>query len=242
MRFALSPRSDAVDLASFFAAQGHVSVPLFLAGEAAGGLLSNLASRNDWRLAVNAGENVYDLDPVALSPQQGDELTQRVHAAASTGFQFRFGSVRVPDVIDEREPTRDPLHAFAEFMRSEAVLDLLRQISGRTAIAYADAQATAYHPGDFMTGHDDGIKGKHRELAYVLNLTPQWRVEWGGLLLFHEAGGQVRGLAPGFNCLNIFAVPVLHSVSQVTPFAGAVRYSVTGWLRNREPDPRDQTS
>lgn len=242
MRFALSPRSDAADLASIFAAQGYVSLPLFLAGEGASGLQSNLASRNDWRLAVNAGENVYDLDPAALSPEQGDELTQRVHAAASTGFQFRFGSIRVPDAIEDRDPKRDALHAFAEFMRSEAVLDLLRQITGRTAITYADAQATAYHPGDFLTGHDDDIEGKHRELAYVLNLTPRWRVEWGGLLLFHEADGPVRGLAPGFNCLNIFGVPVLHSVSQVTPFAGAVRHSVTGWLRSCEPDPRHQRS
>ena len=36
---------------------------------------------------------------------------------------------------------------------------------------------------------------------------------------------------PTFNALNLFAVPQLHSVSFVPPFAGALRFSVTGWLR-----------
>jgi Rps23 Pro-64 3,4-dihydroxylase Tpa1-like proline 4-hydroxylase len=31
------------------------------------------------------------------------------------------------------------------------------------------------------------VAGKNRVAAYVLNLTPRWRVEWGGLLMFHDA-------------------------------------------------------
>jgi SM-20-related protein len=69
-----------------------------------------------------------------------------------------------------------------------------------------------------------------------MGLTPNWRVEWGGLLLFHGKEGQLSGLSPRFNCLNMFALPSMHSVSQVTPFAGGVRYSVTGWLRTKRPD------
>ena len=38
------------------------------------------------------------------------------------------------------------------------------------------------------------------------------------------------GLLPTFNTLNIFRVPADHSVSMVTPFAGAVRYAITGWF------------
>lgn len=68
-----------------------------------------------------------------------------------------------------------------------------------------------------------------------MGLTPNWRVEWGGLLLFHDTDGHIRGLAPRFNCLNMFGLPVMHSVSQVTPFAGGVRYAVTGWLRTELP-------
>jgi Rps23 Pro-64 3,4-dihydroxylase Tpa1-like proline 4-hydroxylase len=59
-----------------------------------------------------------------------------------------------------------------------------------------------------------------------------WRLEWGGLLLFHGSDGNVeRGLVPAFNSLNLFAVPRMHSVSEVTRAAAYRRYSITGWLR-----------
>jgi Rps23 Pro-64 3,4-dihydroxylase Tpa1-like proline 4-hydroxylase len=171
-----------------------------------------------------------------MNTAQFAELDARIHAAARDGFQFRFSSLRVPDRPTERRPGADLLHAFAAFMASDGVRALLGRIAGRRDIVYADAQGTAYHPGDFLTGHDDDVTGKHRLLAYVMGLTPAWRPEWGGLLLFHRDGGRIDGLVPGFNRLNMFALPVTHSVSQVTPFAGGVRYAVTGWLRSRMPE------
>jgi SM-20-related protein len=234
MTFTLNPAFDRQALASSFAAQGFVSVKDFL-HYGADQLGAALTARDDWRLAVNAGETVYDLDVTAMTAEQKRELDQRIEASARDAFQFRFSSIRVPDAPEQRSPATDIVHAFAEFMRSEAVLNFVAEVTGCNAICFADAQATAYHPGDFLTGHDDDISGKHRECAYVMALTPDWRVEWGGLLLFHNADGTVQGLAPQFNCLNLFAVPVLHSVSQVTQFAGAVRYSVTGWLRSQRP-------
>jgi Rps23 Pro-64 3,4-dihydroxylase Tpa1-like proline 4-hydroxylase len=128
----------------------------------------------------------------------------------------------------------DPLVQFASFMSSPDVVALLRRITDKPAIAFADAQATAYGPGHFLTAHDDEIAGKERHAAYVFNLTPVWRVDWGGLLLFHGVDGHIdRGFAPSFNALNIFAVPQPHSVSMVAPYAANRRYSITGWLRGR---------
>ena len=93
-------------------------------------------------------------------------------------------------------------------MSQEATLNMLRKIVGDDAVAMADAQATAYAPGDFLTGHDDGVAGKNRVAAYVLGLTPAWRCEWGGLLLFHGVQGDAaEAWVPHFNTLNIFAVP-----------------------------------
>lgn len=236
--FALNPELDAPALAQIFAADGYVSVPDFLADDGAVRLHAALSSRNDWAWAINAGGNVYDLGPdarAAMTEEQLAELDKRVNSAARDGFQFRFSSLRVPDPVAERRPEKEILHAFAEFMRSERVIELLRSVTGRERVIYADAQGTAYHPGDFLTGHDDDIEGKNRECAYVMGLTPHWRVEWGGLLLFHDTDGRIRGLAPRFNCLNMFGLPVMHSVSQVTPFAGGVRYAITGWLRTELP-------
>src|SRR5690606_24819670 len=101
-------------------------------------------------------------------------------------------------------------------------------------IAFADSQATRFSAGHFLTTHDDDVAGKQRRAAYVLNLTPHWRTDWGGVLQFIDADGHVTaGLAPKFNALNLFRVPQQHAVSFVTPSAPSSRYSITGWLRAR---------
>ena len=239
VHFALNPALDRAELAKQFAVNGQISISKFLADESASALGAALAAREDWSWAISVGNSVFDIDAkaqAAMSAEQLSALDRRIADAARDGFQFRFSSIRVPDSASARRPEDDIIHRFAEFMGSEPVLQFFRAVSGNETIRFADAQATAYHPGDFLTRHDDAVAGKDRELAYVMGLTPTWRAEWGGLLLFHKGDGRVSGLVPLFNCLNLFAIPTDHSVSQVTRFAGAVRYSVTGWFRSAIPD------
>ncbi len=109
----------------------------------------------------------------------------------------------------------------------------MRELTGLSDISWADAQATLYRPGDFLTVHDDRIGGHKRLAAYVLNMTPGWRADWGGVLQFLDPSGHVaEGYVPTFNALNLFKVPALHSVSQVALYGG-LRYSVTGWFHAR---------
>lgn len=71
----------------------------------------------------------------------------------------------------------------------------------------------------------------------MLNLSRDWRADWGGALVFEGADGHIEeGFAPAFNALNIFAVPMRHAVTQVAGFAPADRLSITGWLRARPPE------
>jgi SM-20-related protein len=236
--FAINPALDVPGLARRFFADGKLSVANFLERKCAEALHAALAARQDWICVINAGEKIFELGEAtleAMTAEQHAELNARVHEEARDGFQFRFSSIRVPDPLDQRQVDSDILHAFAEFMSSSEMLELMQRVTGRAGIVFADAQATAYHTGDFLTGHDDDVAGKDRELAYVFGLTPHWRTDWGGLLLFHGDDGEVCGFTPSFNRLNIFALPMMHSVSIVAPFAGAVRYSVTGWLRTKRP-------
>ena len=109
-------------------------------------------------------------------------------------------------------------------------------MTGDARIAFADAQATRYRPGHVLTGHDDAAEGKNRLYAYVLNLTRDWRADWGGVLAFEGAHGHIEeGFAPAYNALNIFAVPMPHAVTQVASFAPRDRLSITGWLRAHPP-------
>jgi Rps23 Pro-64 3,4-dihydroxylase Tpa1-like proline 4-hydroxylase len=99
----------------------------------------------------------------------------------------------------------------------------------------ADAQATAYTPGDFLSLHTDSHVAEGWRVAYVLNFAPpDWKPDWGGYLNFFDADGDVvAGWRPRFNALNLLKVPQPHNVSYVPPFAPAERIAITGWFRDR---------
>jgi Rps23 Pro-64 3,4-dihydroxylase Tpa1-like proline 4-hydroxylase len=235
MPLSLNPNLDRDALAAAFARRGRVRIEDFLFAEDAALLHRHLRGRIDWRLVINQGAKLFELDRSAqaqLAPEQAEHLEAAVNQAARHSFQFRFESVRVPDHEAGREADGSPLSEFARFLSSNPTLELLRTVTGAPGITFADAQGTAYGPRHFLTAHDDEVSGKNRIAAYVLNLTPEWRIDWGGLLMFHGSDGHVEeAWTPRFNTLNLFAVPQPHSVSYVTPFVPNRRYAVTGWLR-----------
>lgn len=222
-----------------FARSGRVQIDPFLDEPSADLLAEHLDSRIDWREVINSGDKVFELDrdnQAKLGSDGRSRLTNAINEGARTGFQHIFESIRVSDDAAERAASGTPLDAFAMFMSTPDTIEVLRTITGLDEADFADAQATLYRPGDFLTAHRDDVEGKNRLAAYVLSLTALWRTEWGGLLLFHDELGDVScGLTPRFNSLNIFRVPQTHSVSQVASFAGANRLSITGWLRSCAP-------
>ncbi len=234
--FALNPSLDANLLARQYAACGRVRIANFLDVDSAHLLARNLRSRGDWHWVMNSGDKVFELTRdgrAALSAAQIRALDDATYAAARSGFQYRFETLRVPDEDAARQASADVLAAFATWLSSSGPLTLLRRVTGAKSIDFADMQATAYGPGDFLTGHDDAVPGKQRHAAYVLGLNPVWQTQWGGLLLFHNPHGAVDGVVPAFNTLDLFSVPQVHSVSEITRAAANRRYSITGWLRSR---------
>jgi Rps23 Pro-64 3,4-dihydroxylase Tpa1-like proline 4-hydroxylase len=227
-------------LAETYARDGIVRIPGVLADDLAVELHNGLRERSDWIQVFNSGDKLFELGRelrASLPAEKQAELDQAIYASARTGFQYRYEAIRVPDSKSEREASADPLFAVAQELSTEPVLSILRRITGATDINYADAQGTAYSPGDFLTGHDDSFEGKNRRAAYVLSLTPVWRLEWGGLLVMHGQGDDpARAWMPEMNLMTIFNVGQMHSVSEVTRAAAYRRYSITGWLR-AEPQP-----
>jgi SM-20-related protein len=228
-------------LAAVFARDGIVRIGNFLPEGAASELHTHLRNCSDWLRIFNSGDKLYELGRVAFSQlpdAKRAELDDAIYAGARSGFQYRYETMRVPDSREMRESSNDPLAGVAQSMSAAPALDVFRDITGAADIEYADLQATAYSPGDFLTGHDDSFEGKNRRAAFVLSLTPVWRLEWGGLLIMH--GGRdapARAYLPGMNVMTIFTIGQMHSVSEVTRAAANRRYSLTGLLR-AEPQPK----
>lgn len=231
----LNPLLDIDALAKRFAERRKVQIVDFLNRDSALAWHAHLRARSDWLQVLNSGDRVVELDRTAQQTLRDDQraaLENAIAASARHGFQYRYETIRVPDAEAQRATMDDPLARFATWMSQGEPREFLRRVVGNSKISFADAQATAYSPGDFLTGHDDAVDGKHRHAAYVLGLTPSWRTEWGGLLLFHDGlESTVEGFAPMLGTLNLFTVPQMHSVSQVTKSAAYRRYSITGWLR-----------
>ena len=236
MEFRLNPSLDEVAIAGALASTGRVQICDFLTEDSAEALLRSLLDSEEWQHVLNAGDKVYEIPCSRLGEmdeQQRRTLDLKADQEAAFGFQFRFDTIRVPDGPAERAGRQDLLAKFATFLSSPEVLGWFRRVTDCDAIDFADAQATRYRPRSFLTSHDDAVEGKRRHFAYVLNLTKDWRPEWGGLLFFpDDLSRRVDCLVPHFNLLNLFAVGQQHGVSQVASYSPRQRVSVTGWLRS----------
>lgn len=236
--FALDSGIDPEKLAVDYAANGRIRIEPFLSAESAAWLRDHLRERTDWRLSLKGpSEKVVEFDEAArreMSPEHARGL-EKLAAPDRPGFRFLYERVWASSLEADGQD-KSALAAFADFLRSEPVLDRLRRITGAADVVHADVQATRYAPGHFLTIHDDTDETHDRRVAYVLGLTEGWRTEWGGLLLFHDRRGDVvEGWRPRFNAMTLFAVPQLHSVGAVIPNAPKRRYAVSGWLTAAPP-------
>lgn len=231
------PRLDPDLVGRVFRQSGRVHIGGILTPAAATRIHRALAEETPWSYSIGDEAGSRDL-PVAsldtLPPDERASIIASTDRAAVNGFAYRYAGFRIDGAWDAGRHRDHYLMRVLAFLNSAPFLDFARRVTGVPQIAFADAQATLYRPGDFLTTHDDAVEGKSRHAAYVLNLTPEWRVDWGGLLAFPDPYGHVaEAFGPAFNALNLMRVPTPHAVTQVASFAGAGRYSITGWLRSR---------
>jgi len=93
---------------------------------------------------------------------------------------------------------------------------------------------SAYDQGDFLNIHTDQKRG----VAFVLNLTKDWKPEYGGLLNLIPDGksAEMVSVFPKFNSLVLFSLGdegVPHFVSEVSSRAPYSRIAISGWFNER---------
>lgn len=218
---------------------GRAHLPDVLPEATARALHRCLVEEVPWRRHLCAGDRDIALPLDAFEAQ--DEAWRRdayaaVKASAAAGFSYLFDTYALAEEIEAGVRLGLAVEQVYDALNAPAGLRWLRAATGEPRVAYVDAQATRYLPGHFLTQHDDDVAGKDRLFAYVLNLTPGWRADWGGLLLFTDGDGHVsEGYTPAFNALNLLRVPQAHLVTEVASYAPAPRLSITGWIRAKPP-------
>jgi len=231
---ALDPNVKVAQAARSYAKNGRVVIPDFLTPSSAQWLDAQLKNL-PWSLTTFEGGNQYEYDLRQLSKApaaQRQAFQQRIFAQARNDFQFVHYSYALSENVPLPDGSRHPIVGYFDFVNSQQFLDVMRRITGNPAVCMADAMASCYLSGHFLTTHDDTHDKHERVAAYVLSMTRDWNPNWGGQLqFFDDAGNVIEGFNPAYNTLMMFRVPQRHAVTYVTPFAGAARLSLTGWLR-----------
>uniref|UniRef100_A0A7C1P0G3 Fe2OG dioxygenase domain-containing protein n=1 Tax=Agrobacterium albertimagni TaxID=147266 RepID=A0A7C1P0G3_9HYPH len=232
---ALNPAHRPDAYSDVFRAHGRLHIPAILAPDSATDLYQALSSGQDWTRSIHVAEG-QDMDiPIAdleaLSADDRARYEQSLTGSSTDTLQYIFDTVRISAQMRKEVALSPYWVAIHNFINSAAFLNFVSRATGQDNLGFADVMATRYLPGHFLTAHGDENPAERRLLAYVLNMTPTWRADWSGILMFLDEEGHVaEGYVPAFNALNLFSVPQVHAVSMVTRLARTPRLSITGWL------------
>lgn len=235
LHLALSRAHRPEAYAPVFKAHGRLHIPGILTPDAAQGLFHTLQTAQEWTRSIHLREGddidirVSELEQ--LAPEERADLERSLADSSTDSLQYIFDTIRISSEVNAGRPVAEPMKAIHRFINSPAFLEFVARLTGEDGLVFADVMATRYLPGHFLTAHGDENPQERRLFAYVLNLTPAWRADWGGVLMFLDDDGHVaEGYIPAFNALNIFSVPQTHAVSMVTRLARTPRLSITGWI------------
>ena len=225
----LNPRLDLATYSEAFARSGCVQIPAVLTASSAEQLLHTLTQETPWVLTHNADGTCRHVP----NPTQAHRMKLALESwqRARDHFAFFYDS---HGLSQDGEAYAKPSHPFAglvSFLGEPDFLSVIRYVTGLD-VGLADAEATLFRPGDYLTRQDGNAQGKNRLAGYVLSMTPAWCLDWGGVLEFVGDSGHIeKGYVPTFNTLTVFQLPRPHFVSQVA-LHGGLRYAVSGWLRS----------
>ncbi|WP_448210942.1 2OG-Fe(II) oxygenase [Colwellia sp. MEBiC06753] len=231
----LTENKPAVNLINQLQEHGFVKIPQALTTESAGLIAKHINEQQEWNLVFNHQGKHQDLNAQAVdtwTESQQSDLFALVHQQAASGFQYLYENIPLYDIYFDNLLPGHFFNQIIEFLNTETTLNYFRELLGVPEISFADGQITRYGPGHFLNVHDDNVEDKNRVAAFVINLTNNWRADWGGALhLLDKEHKITQSFLPSYNEINIFKIPVDHYVGYVSPFAQAKRISITGWLR-----------
>jgi Rps23 Pro-64 3,4-dihydroxylase Tpa1-like proline 4-hydroxylase len=237
----LNPDLKVDGLRERFASTGRMQIPNAFAPETAERLHHCLMHELPWMLAHYTDEGPSYLrkeDMARMSPEQQAGFMQQIFARAAHDFQFVYLDFPVSGTARIEGQRKFYAHQILAFLKSEPFQSLLKTLTEYSDLLDVDAHATCYQAGHFLTEHNDLVNADDpRKFAYVINMTKDWRGDWGAKTeFFDDDGSVVESFVPSFNTITIFRVPQPHSVTFVPPFCPARRVAMSGWFLEPQQD------
>jgi Rps23 Pro-64 3,4-dihydroxylase Tpa1-like proline 4-hydroxylase len=201
-------------------------------------LRQTLSDNMPWSLAykdtAGVSRKIWAEELAQMNSEQINRCAQQAIERARHGeFSFLYHTYMMISAYQQRRnPELIALHKLTEALNQAPWLNVMRELANDPAILKTSAQATRYTAGQFLTTHNDSAEGELRYLAYVIQLTRDWRSDWGGLLQFMDDKRHITDtVTPQYNSIALFKTPRLHCVSPVANYAAGERLTITGWLR-----------
>lgn len=225
----LNPNLDILQLRSAYAQRRALSIQNILRPEIAERLRRAFTAL-EWNLEIND----YGPSPrfrMRVTPELADTSPCVLLESVEHGMDpDKLFYLRM--CVEDSQFTDPDLIAFRDFVNSDEFLRKMEAITGEAGLTHSWIEATCYGKGCFLGGHRDDHNPEN-VIAMVFNLTPKWRIDWGGLLMMVYPNMPPAIVPPVWNSLSIFTVPQDHLVSAVSPAATEKRYALTGWARRR---------
>ncbi|XOV78506.1 MAG: 2OG-Fe(II) oxygenase family protein [Aestuariibacter sp.] len=193
-------------------------------------VVRNVKFLNCFRIAGEHTE-LSDEQLKALSGEQQQQLFQQIHTAASQGNGYLYARRAIDDNSDKIDV--GALHQAFAWLKSEATLDLIKDITGKQDIITVSCMATRFSQGQFITREKASDRDSANRLGFIIDLSPHWQSDWGGLLQLHStsmANEPASAFTPAFNSLLLFDAGRDFSLSYVAPFIKYYRYTLMGWF------------
>jgi Rps23 Pro-64 3,4-dihydroxylase Tpa1-like proline 4-hydroxylase len=222
--------TQAAAVAEVFSESNKCRLANFLELDEAKALSQELQAIREFDLVFFAGGENKAVPEVELrkhSDETRQQLQSEIFGNAAKGIGFLYGR-RVITKDDQNQKLRQVI----EWLNSPETISWVKSVTGMNDITHADANVTRFARSEFLTRHNDVLPNETRRVAFVINLSPNWHADWGGLLQFFEADGtSTHSWTPTFNSLSLFDVKHIHSVTCIAPYAPALRLAISGWFR-----------
>jgi len=147
-------------------------------------------------------------------------LKEKFYEYNSDLYQFQ----QTDDCKNAKQPA---VKDFYKFFSSKEFIQYISKLTS-TKLESIDMSGFIYDDTDYLLPHDDRLSG--RKIAYILNLTKNFKKKDGGALQLFKNNKIVKNIPPTYNTLTLFKVSPysMHQVQEIK--TKKKRLSFAGWF------------